>query len=162
MISFSNRFLSTKCHSAKRFLTKRPVTPLPRRSCTNPPWMLVWVLRCQRCFPPGSAGHRWAGWPPPVCSSSTGTGSLEFWSIKVNESCYHGSISPTNLCNLQKHQNKVTGTKDAVLFTNISDEILEHFLSWTFCAECHILADFFQMWLLLKASKIVSPKARLL
>jgi hypothetical protein len=47
-------------------------------------------------------------------------------------------------------------------FSNISAEILLHYLGFSFCTERHILAHFFQMSLQLKVSKIFCPKASLL
>jgi hypothetical protein len=47
-------------------------------------------------------------------------------------------------------------------FTNISDEILLHVLGYTFSVECHILAQFCQLLLPLKALKIISAKVPLL
>jgi hypothetical protein len=47
-------------------------------------------------------------------------------------------------------------------FTNISDEIFVHCLGYTFSAEHHILSQFCQLLLLLKALKIISAKMPLL
>jgi hypothetical protein len=47
-------------------------------------------------------------------------------------------------------------------FTSISATILAHVLGYSFCAERHILAHFYQMLLPLRASKIICTKAALL
>jgi hypothetical protein len=47
-------------------------------------------------------------------------------------------------------------------FTNISAEILQHIFGYSFCAEHHILAHFYQMLLPLKESEIICARAVLL
>jgi hypothetical protein len=47
-------------------------------------------------------------------------------------------------------------------FTNICSEILLHISGYSFCAESHILAQFCQMLLAHRASKIICAKADLL
>jgi hypothetical protein len=52
--------------------------------------------------------------------------------------------------------------KMLLCFTNILAEISQHILSYSFCAEHHILVHFCQSLLPLKASKIICAKAFLL
>jgi hypothetical protein len=72
------------------------------------------------------------------------------------------SISPTHLCSAQRHQHKVKGAKDAVLFHQHFCHNCLHFLGYSFWAICHILAHFHLTLLPLKALKMMCAKAPLL
>jgi hypothetical protein len=61
------------------------------------------------------------------------------------------SISPTNVCNVQRRQHKVNAQKMQIGFTTISAQILKQVLGNCFCTERHILAHFCQMLLPFKA-----------
>jgi hypothetical protein len=57
---------------------------------------------------------------------------------------------------------KQMAQKILLCFANISAEILQHILSYTLCAQCHILAHVCQNAVAFKASKIICAKATLL